>query len=94
MDHLVKSDIKADFTGNSAFKRIREEGVPRKRVGLMIDGPALTGSNSRLRALKKDGEQIGKVTSAVFSACGAEHRVGNGWRRRCDGWHTFRRRNF
>jgi glycine cleavage system aminomethyltransferase T len=67
MDRLVKPDTKADFIGNSAFKRIREEGVSRKRVGLVIDGPALTGSYSRLRALKKDGEQAGKVTSAVFS---------------------------
>jgi hypothetical protein len=42
MDRLVKLDIEADFIGNSAFKRIRKEGVSRKRVGLVIDGPALT----------------------------------------------------
>jgi aminomethyltransferase len=67
MDRLVELDIEADFIGKSALKRIREEGVSRKQVGLVIDGPALTGPNSRFWALKKDGEQVGKVTSAVFS---------------------------
>ena len=67
MNRLVELDIEADFIGKSALKRIREEGVSRKQVGLVIDGPALTGPNSRFWALKKDGEQVGKVTSAVFS---------------------------
>jgi len=67
MDRLVELDIEADFIGKSALKRIREEGVSRKQVGLVIDGPALTGPNSRFWALKKEGEQVGKVTSAVFS---------------------------
>ena len=67
MNRLVELDIEADFIGKSALKRIREEGVSRKQVGLVIDGPALTGPNSRFWALKKEGEQVGKVTSAVFS---------------------------
>ena len=67
LDRLVELDIEADFIGKSALKRIREEGVSRKQVGLVIDGPALTGPNSRFWALKKEGEQVGKVTSAVFS---------------------------
>ncbi|MEH6356785.1 MAG: glycine cleavage T C-terminal barrel domain-containing protein [Marinobacter sp.] len=67
LDRLVELDIDADFIGKSALKRIREDGVVRKQVGLVIDGPALTGPNSRFWALKKEGEQVGKVTSAVFS---------------------------
>jgi glycine cleavage system aminomethyltransferase T len=67
MERLVELDIEADFIGKSALKRIRAQGVSRKQVGLVIDGPALKGPNSRFWALEKDGEQVGKVTSAVFS---------------------------
>ncbi|WP_246180620.1 glycine cleavage T C-terminal barrel domain-containing protein, partial [Marinobacter changyiensis] len=67
MDRLVELDIEADFIGKSALKRIREEGVSRKQVGLVLGGPALSGPNSRFWDLEKDGEHVGKVTSAVFS---------------------------
>ncbi|WP_409523714.1 glycine cleavage T C-terminal barrel domain-containing protein [Nitrincola sp. MINF-07-Sa-05] len=67
LDRLVELDMEADFIGKPALKRIREEGVSRKQVGLVIDGPALSGPNSRFWALEKNGMQVGKVTSAVFS---------------------------
>ncbi|WP_299198105.1 glycine cleavage T C-terminal barrel domain-containing protein [uncultured Amphritea sp.] len=67
LDRLVELDMEADFIGKSALKRIREEGVSRKQVGLLIDSPALTGPNTRFWTLEKEGEQVGKVTSAVFS---------------------------
>ena len=59
LDRLVELDIKADFIGKSALKRIREEGVSHKHIGLVIDGPALTGPNSKYWALEKDGEYVG-----------------------------------
>lgn len=67
MDRLVELDMEADFIGKSALKRIREEGVSRKQVGLVLDGPALKSPNSRFWDLEKDGEHVGKITSAVFS---------------------------
>ncbi|MFC6670020.1 glycine cleavage T C-terminal barrel domain-containing protein [Marinobacterium aestuariivivens] len=67
LDRLVELDMEADFIGKAALKRIREEGVSRKQVGLVIDGPALSGPNTKFWALEKDGESVGKVTSAVFS---------------------------
>ncbi len=67
LDRLVELDIEADFIGKSALKRIREEGVSRKQVGLIIDGPALTGPNTQFWTLEKEGEAVGRVTSAVFS---------------------------
>lgn len=67
LDRLVELDIEADFIGKAALKRIRDEGVSRKQVGLVIEGPALTGPNTRFWMLEKEGEQVGKVTSAVFS---------------------------
>jgi aminomethyltransferase len=67
LDRLVNLDIEADFIGKAALKRIREEGVSRKQIGLVIDGPAMSGPNSRFWTVEKDGKAIGKVTSAVYS---------------------------
>ena len=67
LDRLVELDMDADFIGKAALKRIREAGVSRKQVGLVIEGLALTGPNTRFWMLEKEGEQVGKVTSAVFS---------------------------
>ena len=66
-DRLVNLDIEADFVGKAALRRISEEGVSRKQVGLIIDGEPLKGPNTSYWSIKKDGEIIGKVTSAVYS---------------------------
>ncbi|MCH8550849.1 MAG: glycine cleavage system protein T [Natronospirillum sp.] len=67
MDRLVDLEMEADFIGKAALMRIRDEGVARKQVGLVIDGPALSGPNTRFWAIGKDGERVGMVTSAVHS---------------------------
>ncbi|MBN1005613.1 glycine cleavage T C-terminal barrel domain-containing protein [Amphritea pacifica] len=67
LDRLVELDMDADFIGKAALKRIRDAGVTRKQVGLVIDAPALTGPNTRFWMLEKEGQQVGRVTSAVFS---------------------------
>jgi len=67
LDRLIDLDMEADFIGKAALKRIRDEGVTRKQVGLVIEGPALEGPNSRFWPVEKEGVQVGKVTSAVFS---------------------------
>jgi aminomethyltransferase len=67
LGRLVSLDIEADFIGKAALRRIKEEGVTRKQVGLIIDGPPLKGPNTRFWAITKDGAEIGKVTSAVYS---------------------------
>ena len=66
-DRLVNLDMDADFIGKAALKRIKEEGVRRKQVGLIIDGEPLKGPNTTFWGINKDGETIGKVTSAVYS---------------------------
>ena len=66
-DRLVNLDIEADFIGKAALKRIKEEGISRKQVGLIIDGEPLKGPNTTFWGINKDGETIGKVTSAVYS---------------------------
>ena len=67
LDRLVNLDIDADFIGKAALRRIKEDGVLRKQVGLIIDGEPLKGPNTSFWSIKKDGVIIGKVTSAVYS---------------------------
>lgn len=66
-DRLVNLDMEADFIGKEALRRIKEQGVSRKQVGLIIDGEPLKGPNTSFWAIRKNGETIGKVTSAVYS---------------------------
>jgi aminomethyltransferase len=67
LDRLINLDIEADFIGKSALRRIKEQGVRRKQVGLIIDGEPLQGPNTSFWAIKKDGVTIGKITSAIYS---------------------------
>jgi aminomethyltransferase len=67
MDRLVDLDMDTEFIGKSALRRIREMGVGRKQVGLKIDGAPLKGSNSTFWPISINGNDIGKVTSAIYS---------------------------
>ncbi|MDO7617420.1 MAG: glycine cleavage system protein T [Planktomarina temperata] len=67
LDRLVNLDIEADFIGKAALRRIKEQGVSRKQVGLIIDGEPLQGPNTSYWEIKKGGVTIGKVTSAIYS---------------------------
>jgi glycine cleavage system aminomethyltransferase T len=66
-DRLVNLDMEADFIGKAALRRIKEEGVSRKQIGLIIEGAPLTGPNTTFWEINSDGAPIGKVTSAVYS---------------------------
>ena len=66
-DRLVNLDMDADFIGKAALRRIKDAGVSRKQIGLIIDGEPLTGPNTTFWAINFGGDTIGKVTSAVYS---------------------------
>ena len=66
-DRLVNLDMEADFIGKAALRRIKKEGVSRQQVGLIIDCDPIKGPNTTFWAINKDGTNIGKVTSAVYS---------------------------
>ncbi len=66
-DRLVNLDMEADFIGKAALRRIKDKGVRRKQIGLIIDGTPLTGPNTTFWQINLDGAPIGKVTSAVYS---------------------------
>lgn len=67
LDRLVNLDIEADFIGKAALRRIKEKGVTRKQVGLVIDAAPLKGPNTAFWTITKGSAAIGKVTSAVYS---------------------------
>ncbi len=67
LERLVDLDMDARFVGKEALQRIRAEGVSRKQIGLQIEGKPLPCPNTSFWPLRKDGETVGKVTSAVYS---------------------------
>ncbi|MCR9174725.1 MAG: glycine cleavage system protein T [Alphaproteobacteria bacterium] len=67
LDRLVNLESGVDFIGKSALRRIKEEGIKRKQVGMELDIQPLAGSNSSFWPVSRNGEVIGKVTSAVYS---------------------------
>jgi len=67
LERLVALDMPAEFIGKAALQRIKDRGVSRKLVGLIIDGPPLAGPNTAFWPVARDGATIGKVTSAVHS---------------------------
>ena len=67
MDRLVDLDMEADFVSKAALKRIREEGVKQRQVGLEFGGDPISGSNDEKWPILIDRAQVGYVTSAVYS---------------------------
>ena len=67
LDRLVSLDSDINFIGKDALKKIKEEGIKRKQVGLEIKCEPLKGPNTTFWSLSSEGKKIGKVTSAVYS---------------------------
>ena len=67
LDRLVNLETDIDFIGKEALKKIKQNGIKRKQVGLIIDCDPLSGPNTTFWPIEKDGKTIGKVTSAVYS---------------------------
>ncbi len=68
---MVEFDQEADFVGKEALRRISEEGVKQKLVGVEIGGESLgaynDGSMIDFFPVYDEGRHIGKVTSACYS---------------------------
>ena len=67
LDRLVALDAPHEFIGKSILQKIKQSGVTRKQVGLVIDGEPFTGPNTTFWPVETDGQAVGKVTSAVYS---------------------------
>ena len=68
---MVELEQEQHFVGREALKRISEEGVSRKLVGVELGGSNVgsynDGSMIDYFPVHKHGERIGKVTSACYS---------------------------
>lgn len=67
LDRLLNLDMEADFIGKAALQQIREQGVSRRQVGLVIDAEPLKGPNTTFWPVTAGEATVGKVTSAVYS---------------------------
>lgn len=72
---LVDLDQEADFIGKEALKRIKEEGVQRKLVGVELHGAPLPGWPEEFWPVYQNGTQVGHMTAAVYSP-GLEKNIG------------------
>jgi aminomethyltransferase len=66
LGHLVQLDRDDDFVGKAALQRIKDEGVRRRRVGLVITGAKLSGF-THPRSIYLGEDVVGTVTEAVYS---------------------------
>ena len=67
MERLVDLDMDADFISKAALQKIAREGVRQRQVGLTFDGAPIPGSNDDFWPIKVAGQEVGYVTSAVYS---------------------------
>ena len=67
LEYTVELDQEANFIGKEALKRISEEGVSRKVVGVEIEGDPLVGYIEDYLQVVEDGSQIGQISSAFWS---------------------------
>ena len=67
LDRLVSFDTDINYIGKDALRKIKEEGIKRKQVGIIIECEPLEGPNTTFWQIFKENKQVGKVTSAVYS---------------------------
>ena len=67
LDRLINLDSEINFIGKDALKKIKQDGVKRKQVGLELDCESLERPNTTLGSIYKNGKNVGKITSAVYS---------------------------
>ena len=66
-ERLVNLESDINFIGKDALLKIKKDGIKRKQVGLIISCKPLQGPNTTFWPVEKNGNVIGKVTSAVYS---------------------------
>ena len=67
LDRLVGLDVPHAFIGKDALQTIHQNGISRKQVGLIISCDPLSGPNTTFWPIFHGEQQIGRVTSAVYS---------------------------
>ena len=63
---LVNFDSGGDFIGRDALLEIQKNGVARKRVGVIIDGPPVKANQHPIEIFQ-DGKCVGKISEMTHS---------------------------
>jgi len=66
-DRLVSLDTDINFIGKKALKKIKQDGITRKQVGIEINCDPLSGPNTTFWPITKNDNVVGKISSAVYS---------------------------
>lgn len=77
MERLVEPQSQ-DYLGKAALEALAETGVDRKLVGMFLEGGQLRAELSVPWPVIHGGEQVGRVTDAVWSP-GMERNIGYMW---------------
>ena len=77
LDRLVDLDMEGEFMGKDALRRINEQGVSRRLMGVEIAGERLEMNATRW-PVEIDGQDVGTVTSAIYSPRLAKN-IGYAW---------------
>jgi aminomethyltransferase len=67
LDRLVNLETEINFIGKDSLKKIKQNGITRKQVGVIIDCEPLKGPNTNFWEIINNNTIIGKITSAVYS---------------------------
>jgi glycine cleavage system aminomethyltransferase T len=80
LERLVELEQEQDFIGREALRRVREEGVDRKLVGIDIDGEPMSdeGALNDFWPVVAGGGRVGRVTAGAWSPR-LERNVGYAW---------------
>jgi glycine cleavage system aminomethyltransferase T len=80
LERFVELEQEADFIGRDALRRLRDEGVDRKLVGIEIRGDPMTdeGALNDFWPVVADGGRVGRVTAGAWSPR-LQRNVGYAW---------------
>jgi glycine cleavage system aminomethyltransferase T len=78
LDRLVDLDMDYEFIGKEALRRVRDQGIDRRIVGVEIEGERFPTLNFTKWPVLADGDVVGRVTSAVYSPR-LERNIGYAW---------------
>ena len=68
LERLIDLEMDADFIGKEALKKIAENGVIRKQVGIILSGDPIRQANTKhWHVQNSEGDVVGKITSAIYS---------------------------
>ncbi len=68
LGRLIDLNMKTNFIGKSALRKILDVGISRKQVGMIIEGHSIKSANTDFwPVLNQEEATVGKITSAIYS---------------------------